>query len=301
MTSLPSTEVSSEEKARTPEASDDGVWDVVITPRARWFSLHLADLWRYRDLLVLLVRRDFRSTYAHTLLGPLWFVIDPIARALLFTVVFGKIASIPTGGIPDFLFYLSGVTIWQLFATCVNTNSDFLVANLSVFGKVFFPRLIVPLAQTLANLILFLVPLALLAIFVAAFWLRGSSIEVTWALALLPAIVLVATVLGLGLALIVSALTVKYRDLNVAVAYAVGAVMFISPVVAPLSSVGGGIRTAMELNPMTPMIEWFRYGVLGSGTASAWGFAYAAAVGLVLVVLGVTTVSRVEQSFVDTA
>ena len=276
-------------------------WDLVITPRQSWFSLHLSELWHYRDLLGLLIRRDFRATYAHTLLGPLWFVIEPIAKALVFTVVFGKIASIPTAGIPDFLFYLSGITIWNVFSTCLNTNADFLVKNLGIFAKVYFPRLIVPLAQTVANLILFLVPLGLLALFIVFFWLRGSAIEITWALALLPAVVLVTAALGLGLALVVSALTVKYRDLGVMLTLGAGALLFISPAVAPLSEVEGGLRTAMELNPMTPMIEWFRYGLLGAGTADAAWFAYSVGVSVILLVAGLMGVSRIERSFVDVA
>jgi lipopolysaccharide transport system permease protein len=275
-------------------------WSLVIRPKTRWFDLHLADLWRHRDLVGLFVRRDFVATYKQTILGPLWFVIQPLITTLTFTVIFGKIAQLSTDGLPRILFYLSGVTAWSYFAECLTKTSDTFNANSSLFGKVYFPRLAVPVSIVISNLIKFGIQLGVFLAFYLYFIGQGTAIHPTRALLLLPGLVLLMAALGLGSGIIVSSLTTRYRDLRYLVQFGTQLLMYSTPVIFPLSKLPNQYRWIMLSNPMTSVIETFRYAFLGTGTFS-WKFLgiSAAATSLILAV-GVLLFNHVEKTFMDT-
>lgn len=281
-------------------SSESGEWTLVIRPKTGWFDLHLADLWRYRDLVALFVRRDFVATYKQTILGPLWFIIQPLLTTLTFTLIFGNIAKLSTDGLPKILFYLSGITAWNYFAECLNKTSETFIANANIFGKVYFPRLAVPLSIVISNLIKFGIQLGLFLGFYVYFLVQGTAIRPTAALALLPVLVLLMGMLGLGTGIIVSSLTTRYRDLRYLVQFGVQLLMYSTPVIYPLSRIPDQYRWIMLANPMTPVIETFRYAFLGTGTFS-WGhLGLTAAVATVILTLGVLLFNHVERTFMDT-
>ena len=248
-------------------ASATKEWDLVIRPKIGWLDLHLADLWRYRDLTAMFVWRDFVAQYKQTILGPLWYILQPLFTTLIFTVVFGKMAKLPTDGVPPLLFYLAGVTCWSYFADCVTRTSVTFISNAALFGKVYFPRLSVPLSLVISSMIKFAIQLALFLAFLIFYWMQGAPVQPTAAIALTPLLLLLMAGLSLGAGIIVSALTTRYRDLQQLVVFGVQLMMFATPVVYPLSMIGGGsFRWLILANPMTPIVETFRYAFLGSGT-----------------------------------
>ena len=248
-------------------ASATKEWDLVIRPKVGWLDLHLADLWRYRDLTAMFVWRDFVAQYKQTILGPLWHILQPLFTTLIFTVVFGKMAKLSTDGVPPLLFYLAGVTCWSYFADCVNRTSVTFISNAAIFGKVYFPRLSVPLSLVISSMIKFAIQLALFLAFLIFYWMQGAPVQPTAAIALTPLLLLLMAGLSLGAGIIVSAFTTRYRDLQQLVAFGVQLMMFATPVVYPLSMIGGGsFRWLILANPMTPIVETFRYAYLGSGT-----------------------------------
>jgi homopolymeric O-antigen transport system permease protein len=275
-------------------------WDLVIRPQTGWLDLHLADLWRYRDLTMLFVWRDFVAQYKQTILGPLWHLLQPLFTTLLFTVIFGRIAQLPTDGVPPMLFYMAGVTAWTYFAECLNRTSTTFTLNANVFGKVYFPRLCVPLSVVLSNLIKFAIQFALFLGFLAYFQLRGSPVHPNAAMALTPLLLALMAALGLGVGIIVSALTTKYRDLQVLVAFGVQLAMYATPVIYPMSIFPNAHRWMLLVNPMAPIIETFRYGFLGEGLFS-WGYLGISAgiIGAILF-LGIVLFNHVERTFMDT-
>ena len=276
-------------------------WDVVLRPQARWFDLRLADLWRYRDLVALFVRRDFVVLYKQTVLGPLWFILQPLLTTLVFAVAFGRIAGLPTGGVPAILFYMAGNTLWLYFSACLVHTSGTFVNNAAVFGKVYFPRLTVPVAVVLSQTLKFLLQMAVFGVFWGVYRAGGSGIHLTWAAWLLPLYMALVAGLGFGLGLVISACTSKYRDLQFLVQFGVQLLMYGTTVIVPLASIPGpGLRLAVLANPMTGVIEAFRYGFLGSGTCN-WGYlGYSAAAAVVLCGVGAMGFARVERTFLDT-
>jgi lipopolysaccharide transport system permease protein len=281
-------------------ASDEQDWTLVIRPKTRWFDLHLADLWRYRDLVMLFVRRDFVSVYKQTILGPLWFIIQPLLTTLTYTLIFGNIAQLSTDGLPKILFYLSGVTAWNYFSDCLVTTSDTFNANSGIFGKVYFPRLAVPVSIVISNLIKFGIQLLLFLTFYSYFLARGTAIHPTLALLLLPALLLLMACLGLGCGIIVSSLTTRYRDLRFLVQFGAQLLMYSTPVIFPLSKLPDKYRWVMLANPMTPVIETFRHAFLGTGTFS-WRFLGISAIATSLILAaGVLLFNKVEKTFMDT-
>ena len=272
----------------------------VIEPHGSLFDLKLRELWAYRDLVLLFVRRDFVAQYKQTILGPAWHFIQPLFTTLIFTVVFGQIARIPTDGLPPFLFYMAGTVIWTYFANVMTDTSGTFVRNAHIFGKVYFPRLAVPVATLLSKLIAFAIQFAFLLVFIAWFALRGAAVAPNaWVLAT-PLLLLMMAAFGLGLGVIVSALTTRYRDLTVLVGFGVQLFMYASPIIYPLSALPEGWRFWAGLNPVAPIVETFRFAYLGGGTASPVLLAYSAAVILVVLVLGVAMFNRVERTFMDT-
>jgi lipopolysaccharide transport system permease protein len=276
-------------------------WDLIIQPQRRLLDLHLGELWRYRDLVMLFVRRDFVSIYKQTILGPLWYLIQPILTTIIFTVVFGRIASLPTDGLPQFLFYMSGTVVWSYFADCLNKTSVTFVQNANLFGKVYFPRMAVPISILISNLVTFLIQFALFLGFELYFIIRGTDIHPNWGwVAFSPVLVLMMAGLGLGFGIIVSSLTTKYRDLRFLVTFGVTLMMYATPVIYPVSSIPQQFQIFIKLNPMTPIVETFRYAFLGAGTVLPWDLVYSFGFMVVIVALGSVIFNRVEATFMDT-
>jgi len=276
-------------------------WDLILRPRTGWFDVHLSDVWRYRDLIMLFVWRDFVAQYKQTILGPLWHVIQPLFTTIIFTVIFGKMAGLPTDGLPPLLFYLAGVTAWSYFADCLNRTSGTFTQNAGMFGKVYFPRLTVPISIVLSGLIKFAIQFGLFFVFTVFYWVKGLSVTPTRYTLLAPLLLLLMAGLGLSGGIIVAALTTKYRDLQQLVAFGVQLLMYATPVVYPLSMIGGGhFRWLILLNPMTPIIETFRRAFLGSGVVDPWHLVYSAAVTLLLLSAGIVLFNHVERTFMDT-
>jgi lipopolysaccharide transport system permease protein len=271
-----------------------------IRPKTGWFDLHLADLVRYRDLVMLFVRRDFVSQYKQTILGPLWFIIQPLLTTLTFTVIFGNLAQLSTDGLPKVLFYLSGVTAWSYFADCLTKTSETFNANSAIFGKVYFPRLAVPVSIVISNLIRFGIQLGLFLGFYVYFLARGTAIHATQALWLLPLLILLMAALGLGAGIIVSSMTTRYRDLRFLVQFGVQLLMYSTPVIYPLSKIPDHYRWIMLANPMTSIIETFRYAFLGTGIFSWLNLGYTAVAATILLAAGVLLFNHVEKTFMDT-
>src|SRR6266542_4322104 len=241
-------------------------WSLVIEAQRGLFDLRLRELWQYRDLVMLFVRRDFVSIYKQTILGPLWYLIQPLLTTITFTVIFGNIASLPTDGLPQFLFYMSGTVVWSYFSACLTKTSETFVQNANLFGKVYFPRLAVPVSILFSNLITFLIQFAMFLIFVLYFILRGTSIQPNWLwIALSPVLILMMAGLGLGFGIIISSLTTKYRDLRFLVQFGVQLLMYATPVIYPVSSIPERFQWIILANPMTPILEAFRYAYLGAG------------------------------------
>ena len=275
-------------------------WDLIIEPRRSLLDLRIGELWQYRDLVMLFVRRDFVAAYKQTILGPLWYLIQPLLTTITFTVIFGQIAELPTDGLPQFLFYMSGTVLWSYFADCLTKTSNTFVANSQLFGKVYFPRLAVPISILISNLITFAMQFGFFLLFVGYFALRGAQIHPNlWMLAF-PLLLLIMAGLGLGLGVLISALTTKYRDLRFLVSFGVSLLMYATPVIYPASSVPERFQLLIRLNPVPPIVETFRYGFLGSGSVSAWGLVYSVVFMLAAVALGAVVFNRVEATFMDT-
>ena len=287
-------------RAQTADSHSEGDWSLIIRPKSGWFDLHLQDLWQYRDLVALFVRRDFVATYKQTILGPLWFIIQPVLTTFTFALVFGIVAKLPTDGLPKILFYLSGVTAWNYFAECLTLTSNTFVGNANLFGKVYFPRLAVPLSIVISNLIKFGIQFGLFLVFMLFFVLKGSEVRPTAAIFLLPILLLIMAALGLGGGIIVSALTTRYRDLRFLVQFGVQLLMYSTPIIFPLAKLPDKYRWVMLSNPMTPVIETFRYAILGSGTFSLRHLGMSAAAAILILGVGVLLFNHVEKTFMDT-
>lgn len=282
------------------ENNKEQQWDLIIEGRSSLFDLKIADIWTYRDLLLMFVKRDFVSFYKQTVLGPLWFFIQPIFTTLVFTFVFGNLAKISTDGLPQALFYLSGITAWNYFSDCLTKTSTVFRDNANIFGKVYFPRLIMPLSIVVSNLVRFAVQLLLFLVVILYFGFNGADFHFTWVIVLFPVLVLLMALLGLGLGLIITALTTKYRDLSFLVMFGVQLLMYGTTVIYPLSAAPEKYRKFIELNPMTGIIEAFRYAFLGKGYFTAWSLVYSAVFTAILTVIGIIIFNKTERSFVDT-
>jgi lipopolysaccharide transport system permease protein len=275
-------------------------WDLVIEPQSSLFELHLADVWRYRDLLWLLVKRDFVSFYKQTILGPLWFFIQPLFTTIIFTFIFGNLAGLSTDGLPQPLFYMAGITAWNYFADCLTKTSTVFRDNANIFGKVYFPRLIMPLSIVVSNLVRFGVQMILFFMMVGYYYFTGADFHMNIFVLLFPVLVLMMALLGLGLGLIITALTTKYRDLAFLISFGVQLMMYATTVIYPLSAAPAKYKWLIELNPMTGIIEAFRYGFLGQGVMTMSTLGYSVIVTIVSLVLGVVIFNKTEKTFVDT-
>ena len=274
---------------------------MVIEPKRTLLDLRLGELWRARDLVMLFVWRDFVSVYKQTILGPLWYIIQPLLTTVVFTFIFGSIASLPTNGSPKFLFYMSGTVVWSYFADCLNNTSNTFLSNTGLFGKVYFPRLAVPVSILISSLIRFLIQFILFLAIILFFVLRGTVIQINWLwISLFPLLILMMAGLGLGLGIIVSSLTTKYRDMRFLVGFGVTLLMYASPVILPISSIPVRFRWVILANPMTSIVEAFRYAFLDAGTANLNHLLYSFGFMVVVVLIGAVVFNRVEATFMDT-
>ena len=284
------------------EAKDND-WLYEITPKRKLIDLNFQEIWRYRDLLVLFVKRDIITVYKQTILGPLWYFIQPLFTSIIFTLVFNNIAAVPTGGIPAFLFNLTGITAWNYFSQCFTLTSNTFRANAGIFGKVYFPRVIMPLSVTISNLMKFGIQLSILIVFYLIFIYRGYDVMPNANLLLFPIYVLMMALIGLGLGMTISAFTTKYRDLTVLVGFATSLLLYISAVPYPLSEVSEKMPDyawVVKYNPLTQIIEGFRYMILDYGSFSWIGFFYTFIIAVSLFIVGLIIFNRTEKNFIDT-
>ncbi len=271
-----------------------------VSSKQKWFSVNLKEIWKYRDLIILFVKRDLTTSYKQTVLGPLWIIINPLLSTTVFTVIFGVIAGIPTDGTPQFLFYMSGNILWNFFSSCLNRASGTFLGNARLFGKVYFPRLVMPISGILYNLINFMLQTAVYVILVIVYSLIGANVHPNLLIILAPFLVLQTALLGTGMGLIISSITTKYRDLNVLVSFGVSLLMYITPVVYPISRVPENFRWLMLLNPVAPIVETYRCAFLGSGSFEWQFLLISLAVTLALLFWGVIVFNKVEKNFIDT-
>lgn len=275
-------------------------WTTIIKPKTGWFDINLKELVQYKDLIVMFVKRDFKTMYKQTILGPLWIIINPLLTTLMFTVVFGNIANISTDGMPQIVFYMLGTTVWTYFSSCLTKTSSTFTANAGIFGKVYFPRLVTPISTVISGLINFGVQFLMFLGFMAYFMIKGSPIEPNLWILITPLLLVQLAALALGFGIIISSMTTKYRDLAVLVTFGVQLWMYATPVVYPASQIGGKLKTLMMLNPVSPIVESFRYAFLGSGSIP-WNYLGISVVTtLVVLFAGVVLFSRVEKTFMDT-
>lgn len=275
-------------------------WTLVIKPEKRLLDVDLKGIWRYRDLWYMYVRRDIVTVYKQTVLGPLWFFIQPIFTTAMYMFVFGGLAGISTDGVPQPLFYLSGIMLWNYFSECFNGASNTFTANAGIFGKVYFPRLVVPLASLTSNLIKMLIQLLLFIVVYVYYVAIGGPVSINATALLFPILVFMLAFHALSWGLIVSSLTSKYRDLRYLVGFGLQLFMYATPIIYPLSAAGDKFRWALELNPLTPVFEAFKFGVLGSGSLSWGGLLYSFVFMLVMLFFSIIIFNRVERNFMDT-
>jgi lipopolysaccharide transport system permease protein len=275
-------------------------WSLVIRPQRAWWDLRLGELWHYRDLIWLFVRRDFVAYYKQTILGPLWYLIQPVLTTLVFTVIFGNIAKLSTDGLPPFLFYLAGNTVWTYFSTCLTSTSNTFTSNAGLFGKVYFPRLSIPLSIVISNIISFAIRLVVFLAFLAYFMLTGVEIHPNFWILLLPVLLLIMAGMGLGLGIIISSLTTKYRDLQQLMGFGVQLLMYATPIIYPLSSIAGIWRWFILANPMTPVVEVFRLAFLGTSSLNPVYLIYSVVFVVVVLFVGILIFNHVETTFMDT-
>ena len=277
----------------------------IIRPRSGWFDLPIRELFRYRDLILLFVKRDFVSLYKQTVLGPAWAVIQPFLTTIVFSLVFGSIAGLAPDGVPSFLFYLSGTVVWTYFSNCLTRTSDTFIANAAILGKVYFPRLVMPVATVLSKLIDFAIQYAFFLVFLVIYMATGARISPNWLILLTPLMLLQLAMLSLGCGVIISAATTKYRDLRMLVSFGVQLWMYASPVAYDMFSMsafspGSRYYGLYMLNPVPPIVNLFRYAYLGIGQVDWLYYGISWAVTAVLLFIGIVLFSRVEKTFMDT-
>lgn len=276
--------------------------EVIIKPNSRWCQFNFQELWQYRDLLLLLVYRDFSAKYKQTILGPLWFIIQPLLTTLVFTVIFGKVAKVPTDGVPPLLFYLCGLMAWNYFAQTFTNSSTSLTANAGIFGKVYFPRIIPSLAIAINNVMMFVIQLLTFMLIYAGMKIFGETSEafsIHWTVVFMPLIIILAGVFSLGCGLWMTSLTVRYRDFQHLSTFIVQLWMFATPIVYPLSSIPEKWRWWVVLNPMTPVVESFKLMFLGEGTVEVGHLMLAMFVSAAVFISGILYFQKVERTFVD--
>lgn len=275
-------------------------WDFEIRPKSSIFNLNLPEIWRYKDLVMMFVRRDVVTVYKQTILGPVWFVIQPILTTAIFVLVFGNIAGISTDGLPKILFYLSGIVIWNYFSESFNQTSKTFKENENIFGKVYFPRLVMPLSKIISGLLKFGIQFAFFICILFYFILSGSNVSITWYVFSIPLLILLMAGLGLGTGIIFSSLTSKYRDLNFLIVFAVQLLMYATPIIYPMSTVPDKYKIFILANPITPIVEAFRFSLLGSGKFDLLHIGYSTLFTTLLLLVGIMIFNKTEKTFMDT-
>ena len=279
----------------------DEKFDMIITPKDKLLAVDWKELWRYRDMFALFVERNFRTAYKQTILGPLWFIITPVLSVIVYVAVFGGIANIPTDGTPPILFYLLGISVWGYFSSCLSATSNSFVTNADIFGKVYFPRIIMPLVAVTTNLLTFAIQLAIFAACYIYYLAIGTTLVLHWQLVLFPLLVIMLALMAVGFGMIFSSMTTKYRDLQIMLAKIISLWVYVTPVIYPLSMVTNPkLHLAMSLNPVTPVMEAIKYSLLGQGQFSWLWLAYSAAFTLLLLISGLALFNKVQKSFMDT-
>jgi lipopolysaccharide transport system permease protein len=273
---------------------------LVIQPKTNLFTLNLSEVWRYRDLVRMLIHRDFVTFYKQTILGPLWFIIQPLFTSGMYTLIFGKLANISTDGIPQPLFYMAGVINWGFFSECLTKTSDTFAANAGVFGKVYFPRLVMPLTTIFTGFIRYAIQYSIFLVFFFYYLAGGAAISPNWMIALTPLVLVYNALLSMGYGLWISAVTTKYRDLRFALPFMVQLWMYITPVVYPLSLIPDKYKIFMAFNPIAPAIELFRAAYLGAGTLNPLHIGLSMLITLVILLSGIIIFNRTEKTFMDT-
>lgn len=279
---------------------NDDQWLEVIEPKTSLLDLRLNELWRYRDLVAMFVRRDFIANYKQTVLGPIWFFLQPLLTTITYVLIFGRVARISTDGLPMILFYLAGITVWNYFSETLNRTSGVFRENAHIFGKVYFPRLTMPVSIVISSLLRFFIQLSLFLIVWGYYWITTDRLQPNYLALLTPVLVVLMGLLSLGLGMIFSAMTTKYKDLAFLLAFGVQLLMYATPIIYPLSSLSPKYQWIILANPMTSVIETFRYGFLGSGTFSWLYLGYSAGITIVILIAGIIIFNRVEKSFTDT-
>lgn len=279
---------------------DHEKWDIVIAPGRGYLDFNAKELWRYRDLLLMFVKKDIITVYKQTILGPIWFVVQPILTSLMFLLIFNNIAKISTGAVPAMLFYLVGNVLWGYFAETLNTTSRTFTDNASVFGKVYFPRLILPLSKVVSGLVKFLIQFSLFAALLLYYIFIEGSVMPNWYILLTPLWLLIIVLMSLGFGILITSLTTKYRDLTFLISFGIQLAMFITPVIIPLSEVQGKKRLFFLLNPLTSLFEAFKYGFFGTGVFNIPWLLYSFTFTVVLLLVGILIFNRVEKRFIDT-
>ena len=277
-------------------------WDIIIKPKQKGLNLNLKEVWRYKDLLYMYIHRDFVAAYKQTILGPLWFFIQPIFTTIIFMIVFGGIAKIPTDGLPPMLFYMAGQICWGYYSDCLGRSSGTFASNAGVFSKVYFPRLVVPIAGLVSAMLRMFIQLFMFFAFYAYFYFTGSDITINSVALLFPLLIFILAGIGFGMGIIISSITIKYRDLSILFSFAIGLLMYITPVIYPLSAIPAeyqDYKWIIQLNPLSSVLEAFRYGFLGSGSFSWYGLAYSFTFTIVISVIGILTFNKIERKFVD--
>lgn len=297
---MPTVEVLPSAELSQPAASGQEQWTEVIEPRSNLLDLRLGDVWRYRDLVMLFVRRDFVSNYKQTILGPLWLFIQPLLTTLTFYIIFGRVANLPTDGIPKFIFYLAGNTVWGYFAQSLTAVSTVFTTNSAMFSKVYFPRLTMPLSIVISNLVRFGIQFGLFLLFLVYYLVTTDALHPNLLMLLTPVLVVLMGLLSLGLGMIFSALTTKYRDLAMLLTFGVQLAQYATPIIYPLSEVPARLRWISLANPMSAIVETFRVAFLGSGTFSWLNLGYSTLFTLVILLVGTVIFNKVEKSFTDT-
>ena len=282
-------------------AAEDTQWTKIIRPKRSLFDLDLRSAFRSKDLLSLFVKRDIIAVYKQTVLGPLWFLIQPVLTTIMFVTVFAGIAGISTDAIPPVLFYLGGITCWNYFAECLNKTSNIFVENQHVFGKVYFPRIISPLAVVMTSLIKFGIQFLLfIAVYLFYLFAQDTPLNISGWFILLPALIVLMGILGLGFGMIISSLTTKYRDLRFLIQFGVQLWMYATPIIYPVSLLEGKAKTLVYLNPMTSIVETFKYIFFGTGELNGFYLGYTALLTVVVLLLGMVIFNKTEQNFMDT-
>ena len=274
-------------------------WDLVIKGHTSLFDVRLNEIWHYRDLLFLFVKRDFVTVYKQTILGPLWFFIQPLLTSITFTIIFGNIAQLSTDGAPKIIFYMAGITLWSYFSNCLTSVAGVFTANASIFGKVYFPRLIMPLTVVISNLMKFGVQFLLFLCFVFYF-VAKEQIQPNLFILLLPFIILLMALIALGLGLVLTAMTAKYKDLSQLITFGIQLFMYITPVIYPSSSIPSDYKWLVTLNPLVALFDYMRYAFIGIGQFSVWSLVYPSLFAVVILTIGIVVFNKSQKTFIDT-